>query len=311
MKIGVLVFGYQNFKPFEQQMNGNGFFTCNLGDNMQSIASRLLLEELGLSKDDIISVNRDNLRNYSGIPVALIMNGVFEAWCFPLPKQITPIFVGFCASEATITANLREFESHQPIGCRDRATADIFLKHGIRAYVSGCITLTIPKRKNEPRFGRVTVIYGGSYSTGASDHFPSSLFKSMPRSFFDETEFIYHRLPVSSWPFDEDKCLNVESYARSLLSHYSENSRLVITSLHHAATPCMALGIPVIICRSQMDPRFSFLTELLPIYTTSDVFGINWHPKPVYIEPIRQLIRLMIREKIYQYRDSELAVTSR
>lgn len=297
MKIGVPVFGYQNFDVFRQHVASRGFFTANLGDNMQSIAIRLLLERIGVPAEDVVSVNRDDLANYSGPPVALIMNGVFLDWSFPPPPQVKPLFVGFNAPEVTIARFRDYFAAHQPIGCRDTATAEVFAKHGIEAYVTGCLTLTIPARNEPPVAGKVLLVYGGAYNTGVGD-FPAAALKTMPSSHYDRMEYVFQRLPLASHPLTEQCCLQVERYARDLLDHYSRHASLVITPLHHAATPCMALGIPVVICRNAMDPRFSFLSEITSVYTPPTFDRIDWNPPAVDIEPIRRGLTQLVREKI-------------
>ena len=54
MKIGVPVFGYQHFTALERHVAQHGYFSANLGDNMQSIAVRLLLQRLGVQAGDIV-----------------------------------------------------------------------------------------------------------------------------------------------------------------------------------------------------------------------------------------------------------------
>ena len=231
----------------------------------------------------------------------MIMNGVFLDWSFSIPEQIKPIFIGFHASEETIFKFLHYFIRHQPIGCRDSATVQIFQRYNIDAFVSGCITMSLPRRKSEPEDGRVLVVYGGTYASGAGD-FPTSALKTIPLGHFDTMEFIYHRLPVSNYPLDADQILKIERYSNSLLKYYEERARLVITSLHHAAAPCLALGIPVVICRTKMDSRFSFLSEITPVYTPPQFSDINWNPEPVDVDHIRMKIVNLVSEFLDPYR---------
>lgn len=297
MKIGLPVFGYQNFPTMAQYIKERGFFTANLGDNMQSIAVRMLLKKLGLEDDEIVSIDRDEMRDYSGPPAALIMNGVFYDWCFPISGKITPIFIGFHATEATIAKHKHFFAQHQPIGCRDCTTAEHFAKHGITAHVTGCLTLTIPRRQSSPSSGKVLVVYGGLSGTGVGD-FPASALHRMPAPYFDDLEFVYQRIPLTEHPLNQSRRLEVETYALSLLRYYADHAKLVITTLHHAAAPCMALGIPVIICRHAMDPRFSFLSEIVPIHTAGNFDAIDWAPTAANIEPVRQQLEALVAQSV-------------
>ena len=295
MKVGVPTFGYQHFAPFVSQHAENGFFTANIGDNMQSIAVRLLLQRLGVPAEDIVSVNRDTLRDYAGPPVAVVMNGVFLDWSFPLPENVRPIFIGFNTNEQTIAKFRDFFAKNEPIGCRDRATADLFLEHRIQAHVTGCLTLSIPPRTRAPQAGKVLAIYGGVYNSGVGE-FPASVLKGMPSEYFDSLQFVSQRIPCMDYPLSAARCLEIEKYTKNLLDYYAANAKLAITPLHHAATPCMALGIPVILCRKAFDPRFSYLAELLPIYTTDSFHTIDWNPSPIDVEPIRRRLEQLVRD---------------
>jgi hypothetical protein len=166
VKIGVPGFGYEHFDHFTREVAEQGFFTANLGDNIQTIALRRLLQRLGVPASRVIEVNRDTLAQYDGEPVALILNGAFMRWSFPTPAQVKPVFLGFSQ--------------------RDEHTAS-----------------------------------------------------------------------------------------------------LVVTSLHHAAARCLAMGIPVVLCRERADSRFSFLRRLLRPHLGPDFDTINWHPAPVDLTAVR------------------------
>ncbi len=289
MKIGVPVFGYQHFTNFERQVSEQGYFSANLGDNMQSIAIRLLLRRLGVPSEDIVSINRDTLASYEGPTAALVMNGAFSDWSFPTPPSIRPVFVGLCVSEQTVTRFHDYFSRYQPIGCRDVHTKEIFDRHDISAFVSGCLTLTIPRRAQTASADKVLVVYGSG--AGA---FPSTVLEGMPAHLLEQTEFVYQRIPLPRFPLAEAQCLEVEAYARALLDRYAATAKLVVTPLHHAATPCMALGIPVVICREHMDSRFSYLSQFIPVNTPETFGSIDWNPTAVDIEPIRHRLEALV-----------------
>jgi hypothetical protein len=293
MRIGVPVFGYQHFTALEQHVREHGYFSANLGDNMQSIAIRLLLHRLGVDSKDIVSINRDTLASYEGPAAALVMNGVFSEWSFPIPPQIRPVFIGLSVSEETVTRFHAYFSRFEPIGCRDLHTKQLFDRHGIAAFVSGCLTLTLPPRSQPEHADKVIVAYGSG--AGA---FPSSVLKHMPARLLDAAEFVYQRIPMPKCPLELTECLEAEVYAHALIRRFATAAKLVVTPLHHAATPCMALGIPVIVCREYADPRFSFIADLTPVYTP-DVFDrIDWNPEPVDVGPIRHRLEAMVAAKL-------------
>ena len=153
--------------------------------------------------------------------------------------------------------------------------------------------MTIPRRRPEVDANRILIIYGAG--AGA---LPSAILKGMPPRYLDSAEFIFQRIPVTLFPLDEAGRSGVEMYARGLLDHYAASAKLVVTPLHHAATPCMALGIPVIICREAMDPRFSLLSALTRVYTPECFDEIDWNPAPLTLDSIRQHLEGLVWSRI-------------
>lgn len=292
-RVGVVTFGYENFRPFAEQVARLGYFSANVGDSMQSLAVRSLVQQLGFAPDEVVEVNRDTLRHYDGPPLQVIMNGVFYDWSFPTPPQVQPVFVGISVKAATVGRFQDYFRRHQPIGCRDHATCDAFLALGIEAFVSGCLTLTLPPRPNASTGGKVLLVYGSG--AGA---FPSAVLRRMPPEVADASEFVFQRLPMFVHPLDDARRAECERFAAGLLERYATTARLVVTPLHHAAAPCMAMGIPVIICRDQNDPRFSFLGELTPIYTADRFAAIEWDPAPVDLNRVRLRLTELVAQAL-------------
>jgi len=283
MKFGAPAFSYKNFRHFARDRVKSGFYTINLGDNMQTLAVKALYGKLGISEGDVVSVDRDSMASYTGSPVCLIMNGCFYRWSFPIPENIIPVFIGFQAREDVISEFVDFFKRHEPIGCRDQVTADLFQKHGVAAFTTGCLTMTFGVRRSPPANGRVLIVYGSG--AGA---IPQGILKHIPGHLLDNAEFIFQRKVVHSYPLNETEMEHAELYARHLLRDYRHRASLVITPLHHAAAPCMASGIPVIICRERDDPRFSYLRTITRVYLPEDFPNIKWDVKPVNIAPIRK-----------------------
>lgn len=293
MRFGILGFGYDKYRHFARQLECNGYYTVNLGDNTQSIAMRQLYRQFGVSDEEMILVNRDTLSTYDGEQVILIMNGFMEKWCFPIPDAIIPIFIGFHANEAVIRQNVDFLKSREPIGCRDSATTELMQFHGVNAFTTGCLTLTLPPRSIVPPMPKLLVVYGSKIGA-----LPSQVLKYIPAHLADTAEFIFHRFPVSSHPLSSQQCLEIERYEKGLMEQYQARATIVLTPLHHVCTPCMAMGIPVIMCRNDLDPRFSFLRSLLPIYTPERFSQIDWDPKPVDVDSIRTDLIRMVHDQL-------------
>lgn len=89
-------------------------------------------------------------RAMTGSLVVLPMQGWFGhkvkgAEIFPMSPKIKPVFVGFhCLSKNVL--DIPALKKYEPIGCRDEATWKLLTKCGIRAYISGCMTVTFPRR---------------------------------------------------------------------------------------------------------------------------------------------------------------------
>lgn len=122
--------------------------TYNVGDYIQSLAARQFLPRVDLY------LNRDQLSQYKGEPVKLIMNSWFtHDPCNWIPSEdIDPLFVSFHVTSSRANLILSEkginyLKKHSPIGCRDIYTRDLLQSKGIDAYFSGCLTLTLDSYK--------------------------------------------------------------------------------------------------------------------------------------------------------------------
>lgn len=57
----------------------------------------------------------------------------------------------------------------------------------------------------------------------------------------------------------------------------------------HIASPCIGMGVPVVLVRKSIDYRFSWIDKYIPIYTEKDVNNINWYPEAITeIEDIKK-----------------------
>ena len=260
---------------------------------MQTLASRQLLRSIGIAEDMIISIDRDTIPAYDGEPVRLLMNACFRKRSFPIPEQIQPIFLGFQTAEPVIVAYRRYFEAHQPIGCRDIATMKLFKRHGISAFVTGCVTLTLD-RSPVPDSERndVLIVYGAG-----SGEFPAGALSRIPSELLERAQFVSQRMIINQFPLDEKTMEQAEKYSSYLLGKY-KSARMVVTSLHHAATPSISLGVPVVLCRKSMDLRFSFLKKIMPVYIEGEFDDINWNAGAIDVSEISKKYRDRLRSII-------------
>ena len=122
----------------------------NIGDYIQGLAANQFMKAE-------VTVDREHLNNYAGEPVRLVMNGWFmqHPENFPPSPAIEPLFVSFHIRPAIADRMLTEktvdyLRRHGPIGCRDEQTRQILEAHGVPAYYSSCLTLTLGRTYRRP-----------------------------------------------------------------------------------------------------------------------------------------------------------------
>ena len=296
MRYGRLINAYRYVRGKVQTPNGevshlwnmNG----NIGDCIQSIAVENLLVKLGIPKDDLVKVNRDEIHEYDGEKCILPMQAWFCNYfgVFPLPwtDAIRPVFIGFHLSDGEGTRDLflmrevdKKMKQFVPVGCRDRSTALYLRKNGIDAYFSGCMSMTLERRPSPAPHGRIFAV----------DISPR-IRKRLPKYIAEQADFsISHNYFFNNFPISLEAEHQFEQEARRTLERYRNEAKLVITSRVHTALPCMAMGIPVIyICDIVNDSRFDMFWGLLPIHSCHDMRFIDWDPEPVDMETMKELV---------------------
>jgi hypothetical protein len=262
--------------------------TENLGDHIQIIAGLRLLSRLGVTPTRYI--DRDNeIRSAPGLhaeegSVGLVLNGWFKTngaeW--PPHPKFAPLIYSFHAMpffcpELVSDASIDYFRRHQPIGCRDIYTGALLQSKGVDTFVSNCISLTLPRRINDP--------------TTQSEVFVVS-----------RDERIRSVLPPVVGPYtficqysgSNDFEANM-ARAEELLVLYRSRARLIITTMLHCALPAIAMGIPVVVfypinhaaAHARDRDRFSSLERLVAIYRFGETESVDWDPQPVDIGEIK------------------------
>lgn len=275
----------------------------NLGDHIQTIATEQFLDCVG-------GVERDLLAIYEGEPINLLMQGWFGnlkrfKQMFPPSKRINPVFFGFHISinkqDRAFYGNkniIKYFKKHQPIGCRDISTRDFLIDLGVDAFFSRCLTTTFPLREQTPKEEKIFIV----------DCISDML---IPNDILERAEKLTH---VAK---EDETQLEKENKARLLLSRYKNEATLVITSRLHCASPCIAMGIPVIFIDDTRDIRFTAISDLINIsHVNRKLFKfrflkpiqliyayffqkrINWNPESLNIEEVKQEIVHSVYQQI-------------
>lgn len=278
----------------------------NIGDYVQALASSQFFPSL----DGFI--NREELKDYDGEECKVIMNGWYmhhpEQW--PPSEKILPLYVAVhfnsTAKEKLLSdESVQYLKRYEPIGCRDNYTADLLQNGGVKAYFSGCMTLTLglnfhSDKKDgkcyfvDPYFvtrwnlwnilrnavylllhWRPINIIASKYpesKTGLRKKMILTTFYREYRKMFSkkallEAEYINQQSAYykNHFPTDESRL----EEAKRLVKKYAQ-AKLVVTSRIHCALPCLGLETPVIYVEDSAQSeasacRFGGLRELFNI----------------------------------------------
>jgi hypothetical protein len=236
----------------------------NVGDYIQSLAAKQFLPQIDAY------IDREAMASYDGDPIKLILNGWFthniDNW---VPSQkIQPLFVSFHinSSSAPFILNARGLaylEKYQPIGCRDQFTVKLLEQKGIKAYFSGCLTLTlnsyaVPESERCDDIYIVEPFYSypnasellTNWKTCIRGLMSGDVLKLEKRSqhmkkvftpeLLEAAKYETHLFPAGNYSDEE-----MFEIADTLLRKYAK-AKLVVTSRIHCALPCLAMGTPVI-----------------------------------------------------------------
>ncbi len=263
----------------------------NIGDYVQALASAQFYPQI----DGFLDRDED-LKDYVGEPCAVIMNGWYmhnpQNW--PPSGRIIPLYVAFhlnvlAKDELTSTKSINHLKQNSPIGCRDINTLNTLKDHGVDAYFSGCMTLTLGNTYRceektgktfmvDPPFNiklKINSIIDGLTHAVLNIRDVSKLYREPALIFSSGKNFIKEFIKTSLFHkeylrlFGRDIVMNSEyihqqskvykysfptdelrlKEAERLIKEYSK-AGLVITSRIHCALPCLGLGTPVLFVNS-------------------------------------------------------------
>ncbi len=265
-------------------------YGVNLGDYVQSIATLNLIKKL-YPDNNIINFDRDNLGNYDNVPAYTIMQGWFSnSYTFLPNNRITPVYVGTHITPWALN-NIFKFLRYNPsyfknetIGCRDKQTQEYFTKLGIPNYLSRCLTLTFPKREVLATQNKIFLV-----------NLPDEIFEKLPPDIKNNAEIINQRI-IDANHEDIYYYNSYDKYIEQtnlLLNKYKTEAKLVITPALHCASPCIAMGIPVILLENKDNQnRLTTLDGIIKKYSHDDFMNnaVDYEPEPINIEDLKEAI---------------------
>ena len=267
-------YGYMNYRKHLLPCKNDR--PMNIGDPIQSFAVLELYKAMGIADDQIVPLDRYDLADYDGEDIVVLINGAenYEHFAYatrflPLSSKIHPVFIGLHLHRELSENELESLRSNQPIGCRDEYTVSYLRTKGIDAFLSGCLTMLFPKRNEGKRYSKVFIV---DCSENALRHIPEEI--------KNNAEYLSQVIRVKSNSNDYRLTLEeTEAYnsiARVQLNRYRDEAKLVITSRLHVASPCAAMGIPVVLVRDTFDERYQFIDRFLPFYYPENLDRIDW-----------------------------------
>jgi len=258
----------------------------NIGDNLQFMAIDYLYSRFITDTAKIVKLQIGELKHYQGESVILPLNwslfdpAFMEKDRICISENIIPVFLGMTIESHAYkevyfnSYNLAYLRKHEPIGCRDQYTADMLRKYHVQAYLNGCMTCVFPKRKNRNQ-NKIFFI-----------DVPIELEKYIPYEILGKYE-------VMTQQYYFDRTVEKESvldFVKAQYHKYADEAKLVVTSRLHVASPCMAMGIPVIFTKNQIDARFGWLDRFISLYDKEHYGQINWIPRSIEYEETKELI---------------------
>ena len=258
----------------------------NLGDHIQILTYDYLYNNMGVADNEVIVIDKDDLYKYDGEPVLLpvsmsLMNYKEHGIAGMFSSRITPIFFGLIMyKDELLPEEVVYLKKHEPVGCRDERTYNTMMQYGISSYLGGCITVTLPTRERCPvKQKKVFII---DPAKGINELVPEGLKQNA----------------VWDTHYFREKLDNPKQIAKERYEQYRDEAKLVITSLLHCSTPCIAMGVPVVLARSTVSFRFAWLEALLKIYTPPEYAEIDWDPSPVVYDSHKELVKKIFMKRM-------------
>jgi hypothetical protein len=270
---------------------------CNVGDTFQDLVIDFIFSKANINENDVVYIPRESGFIDVGSEEKVIMAtnvALFQKNTetnLPLPENFYPAFISVLILHDFFNQNpqlLEYIKQHEPVGCRDEQSKAILKAHGVDAYLMGCCTICFPKRTEQPVDGKVFFV-----------DTPRELDAYVPDNLRERAVYISHSVPLI-YPVNIEEDTRQKKIATDYLERYKNEADMVVTSRLHAAIPCMAMGIPVVLVRNNFDSRFSWVDKYLPLYYLDEAEKIDWHPSVINLEDAKENVISYVKKSLLQ-----------
>ena len=291
-------YGYMFYqKPLKTNMKTR---PVNLGDPIQSYAVKNLYREMGIREEDIIPVPRYDMADYDGEECVCVVNSAsnyeelaYDSRFMPPSSKVHAIPMSLHIHRELPADELAYYKACGGVGCRDLYTADYLKSLGVDAYLTGCLTLTLPRRDEETAKGADKVYFLDV---------PKDVMEMMPEGLREEgivlSNILRFNNPGNSNRISVEDAYEEHRKGEERIALLRDTARLVVTSKLHVASPCLAMGIPVVLAKKHFGDRFGFIDRLIPTYTQEHYADIDWNPLPVEFEEEKAKIKQVFFDRV-------------
>lgn len=264
-------------------------FIINVGNYVQWLAIEEIYSYMELDDSDIVRLRSEELSTYKGEKLILPINYMMcdadicayttKDYQFIFSEDVIPLFLGISLKKGYwkwTEERIEYFKKYEPIGCRDYLTWEMITNLGIKAYLAGCLTWTFPLDRERKEGETIYFVEA-----------PKALEEYVPADLKKNCKFISQEIKISEEQFyDQEYGLRA---TKDLLKEYNQNAKLVVTSRLHCASPCMAMGIPVILVKEYFGYPFDLLGKFTPLYSYKNFAQIDWNPGRVDMEAYKTI----------------------
>ena len=279
---------YANLYWQSTDLGNGGYRAVNIGDNLQFMVMDYLFQTY-LPSEKPVKLQVSELKMYTGEPLRLPLNwslfdiNYMDGDKIAISQDIIPVFLAMTIESGTFQPrylneyNFSYLRKYEPIGCRDEYTMKTLEHYGVKAYLNGCLTSVLPKLEMKGERKKVFLV-----------DVPIEAEKFIPKDIREHSEIMTQQYYFSA-DMSIDKILDT---IKSQYCKYAREAKLVVTSRLHVASPCMAMGIPVVFTKNQIDARFGWIDNYIPLYDLKSYEKINWEQGPVeYEEDKKRIIK--------------------